>query len=155
MDTTRLKTCLWGHGTALLAVMWTGSGGLESAAGRQPRVSCGRRRHLPQMAGSVSRGRWRELPRTSPTNGGLGEPRTAASSPANGGLGEQRTAENISRDRRAGGLAASGLAALAPIPPNSHADLTQARAEGRVATSMPRDQQTHRNKKKDFSKRKN
>ncbi len=39
---------------------------------------------------------------------------------------------DFSRDRRAGGLAASGLAALAAIPPNSHADLTRARAEGRV-----------------------
>ncbi len=62
---------------------------------------------------------------SSPANGGLGELRTAASSPANGGLGVSGGVWNISRDWRAGGLAASGLAA---IPPNSHADLQWAMA---------------------------
>ncbi len=55
------------------------------------------------------------------------------------GLKEPRIAADFSRNRRAGGLAVSGLAALMAIPPNSHADLTRARAEGRVATSLPRD----------------
>ncbi len=63
---------------------------------------------------------------------------------------EPRTAADIPRDRRAGGLVASGLAA---IPPNSHADLTRARAEGRVATSLPREKHT-RTKQKTFEKRK-
>ncbi len=64
--------------------------GPESAAGRRPRVSCGRRRHLPRTAG------W------TPANGGLGEPwtvglgepRTAAWSPANGGLEGSRPADS-------------------------------------------------------------
>ncbi len=46
---------------------------------------------------------------------------------------------------------ASGLAA---IPPNSHADLTRARAEGRVATSLPRDTKQTGTKQRDFQKRK-
>ncbi len=55
-STGALKTCLWRHGTALLAVMWTGSTGLESVAGRRARVSRGRRRHLPRTAGWRARG---------------------------------------------------------------------------------------------------
>ncbi len=85
MDKTRqdkFKMFLWArqdkHGTPDHD-MWTGSTGLESAAGS---VSRGRRRHLPQK---------KDLRRSLP---------------------------------------------------NSHADLTRARAEGRVATSMPRDRQT-------------
>ncbi len=48
------------------------------------------------------------------------------------------------------GITAIGLAALAAIPPNSHAVLQWAMAGGRVATSLPRDRQTGTNK--NFSK---
>ncbi len=58
------------------------------------------------------------------------------------GLGEPPPAADISRDRRAWGLAASGLAALAAIPPNSHALLQWAMAGLRAATSLPRDRHT-------------
>ncbi len=40
--------------------------------------------------------------------------------------------------------------ALAAIPPNSHADLTRARAEGQVATSLPRDKHRQEPKQKTF-----
>ncbi len=45
---------------------------------------------------------------------------------------------------------ASGLAALAAIPSNSHALLQWAMAGLRAATSLPRDRHTHWNKNKDF-----
>ncbi len=151
VDTTRLKTCLWGHGTALLAVMWTRSkgiglaaaSGLESApiwrawvsgdpAGLSQRRS-GRlesaaiRRALSQRRAG---GHWvsGDPVAWSPANGA---PRGAATrEPGNqpAGLGEPPPAADISRDRRAWGLAASGLAALAAIPPNSHTDLQWAKA---------------------------
>ncbi len=54
-------------------------------------------------------------------------------------LSQRRAGGVISRDRRAWGLAASGLAAF---PPNSHADLQWAKAGWRAATSLPRDKQT-------------
>ncbi len=118
-------------------------GGLEGS-----RPANGRRRISPAIGGLEGAADSGELlPRSAGwrargqrTDGGGYLPRSA-------GWKEPRTAANFSRDRRAGGLAASGLAA---IPPNSHADLTRARAEGRVATSLPRDRQ-NRNKK-DFSK---
>ncbi len=57
---------------------------------------------------------------------------------------------------RSAGIAASGLAALVAIPPNSHAILQWAMAGLREATSLPRDRhkQTDWNKTKDFWKRK-
>ncbi len=70
------------------------------------------------------------------------------------GLGEPPLAADISRDRRAWGLAARGLAALAAIPPNSHAVLQWAKAGGRVATSLPRDRQTG-TKQNTFEKKEN
>ncbi len=118
--------------TALLAVLWTRStglgsaaaGGLESATIRRAWVS-GDPAGLSQRraGGMISRKRraWvsRGRRRRSPANGGLGEPRTAAWSPAIGGHEGSRPADS----------------------PNSHADLTRARAEGRVAISLPRDKQ--------------
>ncbi len=82
----------------------------------------------------------------SPANG---TPRGAATrEPGNqpAGLGEPPPAVDIFRDRRAWGLAASGLTPLVAIPPNSHADLQWAKAGITVATSMPRDRHKHRNK---------
>ncbi len=62
--------------------------------------------------------RWRDLPRTA---------RLRRITPAIGGHE---------------GIAAIGLAALAAIPPNSHALLQWAMAGLRAATSLPRDRQT-------------
>ncbi len=76
-------------------------------------------------------------------------------SPANGAPGGAATRELgnlISRDRRAWGLMASGLAALAAIPPNSHALLQWAKAGGRVATSLPRDRHKQTATNKNYSK---
>ncbi len=82
------------------------SGGLESAAIRRAWV----------RGGPVA---W------SPVNGAPGGAATRELGNPPAGLGEPPPAADISRDRRAWGLAASGLAA---IPPNSHADLQWAMA---------------------------
>ncbi len=141
----KFKMFLWAQQDINTALLWQTcgldprglshrlAGGLESVAGRRAwvsgdpaglsqrraGVSRGRRRHLPRTAGLVSRGRRRHLSRTagSVSRGRRLElPRTAGLMWA-AGLGELRTAADIPRDRRAGGLVASGLAA---IPPNSH-----------------------------------
>ncbi len=64
----------------------------------------------------------------SPANGAPGGAATRELGNPPAGLGEPPPAADISRDRRAWGLAASGLAALAAIPPNSHAVLQWAMA---------------------------
>ncbi len=64
----------------------------------------------------------------SPANGTPGGAATRELGNQPAGLGEPPPAADISCNRRAWGFAASGLAALAVIPPNSHADLTRARA---------------------------
>ncbi len=86
--------------------------------------------------------RWRDLPRTAH----LGE-RQLGNPPA--GLGEPPPAADISRDRRAWGLAASGLAAILP---NSHALLQWSMAGLRAATSSPRDRHKTQEQNKNFSK---
>ncbi len=149
--TQRLKTCLWGHGTALLAVMWTRSKGigLAAASGHESApiwrawvsgdpASMRQRRsgrlELAAIRRALSQrragGHWvsGDPVAWSPVNGA---PRGAATrEPGNqpAGLGEPPPAADISRNRRAWGLAASGLAALAAIPPNSHTDLQWAKA---------------------------
>ncbi len=70
----------------------------------------------------------------SPANGAPGGAATRELGNPPAGLGEPPLAADISRDRRAWGLAASGLAA---IPPNSHALLQWAMAGLRAATSLP------------------
>ncbi len=163
-----LKTCLWGHGTALLAVMWTRSTGLGLAAasrhesapirwawvsgdptGLSQRRSGGLesaaiRRALSQRR---ARGHWvRGGPVAwSPANGAPGGAATRELGNPPAGLGEPPPAADISRDRRAWGLVASGLVALAAIPPNSHALLQWAMAGLRAVTSLSRDRhkQTH------------
>ncbi len=62
----------------------------------------------------------------SPANGAPGGAATREQGNPPAGLGEPPPAADISHDRRAWGLAASGLAALAAIPPNSRAVLTRA-----------------------------
>ncbi len=125
-----VKMFLWARHdihTALLAVLWTWSTGLglaaasghESAAIRWAWVS-------GDPAGIESEAGRRALSQ-----------RRAGGHWVRGG-----PVADISRDRRAWGLAASGLAALTAIPPNSHAVMTQARAGWRAATSLPRDKQT-------------
>ncbi len=79
----------------------------------------------------------------SPANGAPGGAATRELGNPPAGLGEPPPVADISRDRRAWGLAASGLAA---IPPNSHAHLTRAKAGWRAATSLPRDRHKHWNK---------
>ncbi len=64
----------------------------------------------------------------SPANGAPGGAATRELGNPPAGLGEQPPAAYISCDQRAWGLAASGLAALAAIPPNSHAVLQWAMA---------------------------
>ncbi len=95
-----------GHESAPIRWAWVSGdpAGIESEAGRQ---ALSQRR----SGGVISRERraW-----------GSGNPGTRQ--PA-GGLGRATAAADISRDRRAWGLAASRLAALAAIPPNSHAVL--------------------------------
>ncbi len=143
------------------------SGGLESAAIRRAWVSgdpvgfesAAIRRALSQRragghwvrggpAGIESEVVW------SPANGAPGGAATRELGNPPAGLGEPLPVADISRDRQAWGLAASGLTA---IPPNSHAVLQWAMAGLRVATSLPRDRhkQTDWNKTKDFWKRKN
>ncbi len=112
--------------------MWTRSTGLGLAAASGLESAAIRRASSQRRAGGVisrERRAWRS------SNPGTRQPGAA----------------DISRDRRAWGLVASGLAALAAIPPNSHADLTKAKAGWRAATSMLRDKQTG-NKTKDFRK---
>ncbi len=116
------------------------SGGLESAAIR--RALSQRRAGGHWVSGDPVA--W------SPANGAPGGAATRELGNPPAGLGEPPPAADISRDRRAWGLAARGLAALAAIPPNSHAVLQWAMAGGRVATSLPRDRQTGTNK--NFSK---
>ncbi len=100
------------------------SGGLESAAGF--RTAAGRRALSQRRAG----GHWvRGDPVAwSPANGAPGGAATRELGKLPAGLGEPPPATDISRERRAWGLAASGLAPLAAIPPNSHADLQWAMA---------------------------
>ncbi len=111
------------------------SGGLESAAIRRAwvsgntagfRTAAGRRALSQRRAG----GHWvRGDPVAwSPANGAPGGAATRELGKLPAGLGEPPLATDISRDRRAWGVAASGLAALAAIPPNSHADLQWAMA---------------------------
>ncbi len=108
---------------------------LESAAIRRAwvsgnpagfRTAVGRRALSQRRAG----GHWvrGDAVAWSPANGAPGGAATRELDKLPAGLGEPPPATNISRDRRAWGLAASGLAALAAIPPNSHADLQWAMA---------------------------
>ncbi len=124
--------------------MWTWStglgiavaGGLESAAIRPAWVSGD-----PAATIWGSRGRQVGFPRgrrhESPMNGGL-------EGAADGSVDLPRSA--------ARGLAASGLALLAAIPPNSHAHLTRAKAGWRAATSLPRDRHKTQEQIKTFQK---
>ncbi len=123
-----VKMFLWARHdkhTALLAVLWTGSTGLGFAAARGHESSPIRWAWVSDDPAGLSQrrsgGHW--------VRGG-----PVAWYPANGAPGGAATRElgnlpaDISRDRRAWGLVASGLAALAAIPPNSHADLQWAMA---------------------------
>ncbi len=111
--------------------MWTRStglgiaaaGGHESAAIRRAWVSGDPAGLSQRRAG----GHWvRGGPVAwSPANGAPGGAATRELGNPPAGLGEPR---DISHDRRAWGLVASGLAALAAIPPNSHADMQWAMA---------------------------
>ncbi len=94
------------------------SGGLESAAIR--RALSQRRAGGHWVSGDPVA--W------SPANGAPGGAATRELGNPPVGLGEPPPAADISRDRRAWGLAASRLAALAAIPPNSHAVLQWAMA---------------------------
>ncbi len=94
------------------------SGGLESAAIR-------RALRQRRAGGHWIRG---DPVAWSPANGAPGGAATRELGKLPAGLGEPPPATDISRDRRAWGLAASGLAALAAVPPNSHADLQWAMA---------------------------
>ncbi len=89
----------------------------------------------------------------SPANGAPGGAATRELGNQPAGLGEPPPAADIYRIGGHEGIAAIGLAALAAIPPNSHALLQWAMAGWRVATSLPRDKQK-KNKTKDFQKRK-
>ncbi len=119
------------------------SGGLESEAGRRA-LSQRRAGGHWVRGGPVA---W------SPANGAPGGAATRELGNPPAGLGEPPSAADISHDRRAWGLATRGLAALAVIPPNSHALLQWAMAGLRAATSLPRDRHTKtQEQNKNFSK---
>ncbi len=126
--------------------MWTWSTGLGIAAASGHESAAIRRAWVSGDPAGLSQrrsgGHWvRGGPVAwSPTNGAPGRAATRELGNPPAGLGEPPPAADISRDRRAWGLATKGLAALAAIPPNSHADLQWAKAGWRAATSLPREQ---------------